>query len=137
MSKECYYQMDSNGLSYAWVGDSPYVDWQGNPVKNTPSKAPYSYDAYVIHKEKQEYQHVVYSDRLRQWDSKKHDDLCFKHFGNTNQYWDNRKREKIEAFLQDYYGVYNLKLVGVMKGCNVSSGYPYWIFFFDAELENK
>lgn len=45
-----------------------------------------------------------YTDRLWQWDSKKHDELCLKHFGDKGQWWSNRSAEKIQAFLCDYIG---------------------------------
>lgn len=108
-----------------------YRDWAGNYIKKTPDTHGYSYDPYVVYKNKQEYEHSVYSDRLFQWDSQKHDSLCKKHFGNQSSYWNNRSNDKIEAFLRDYFDKPNIKLVGVMQGCNVSSGYPYWIFMYD------
>lgn len=129
--KVIHYSVD--GMFY-FEGDSPYVDWNGNPVKRTPDKYRYSYDAYVQHKIADEYQHAVYSDRLWEWDSKKHDEFCEKHFGNKGQYWSGRGAEKIEAFLRDYYNKPDLKLIGIMEGCNVSSGYPYWVFMFNCEF---
>jgi hypothetical protein len=45
---------------------------------------------------------TVYSDRLFQWDTKKHDSLCQKHFGNSGQSWSSRTPEKIESFLSEY-----------------------------------
>ncbi|MHB8871602.1 MAG: hypothetical protein ACYC5G_04065 [Candidatus Doudnabacteria bacterium] len=127
--KECrYYSTDS-------VFVSPYRDWDGNETERTPDEYRYSYDPYVQYKKKDEYQHTVYSDRLFQWDCKKHDDLCQKHFGNRGQYWDNRPIDKIESFLRDYYNKQDLVLVGKMEGCNVSNGYPYWILMFDCKFD--
>ena len=116
------------------IRHSMYNDWNGKPVKRTPDKYRYSYDAYVVSKKADEYQYAVYSDRLLQWDWDKHNRLCKKHFGNEGQYWDNRSEEKIEAFLRDYYENPELQLVGIMTGCNVSNGYPYWIFMFDCDF---
>jgi hypothetical protein len=110
---------------------SGYSDWNGKPIERTPDEYPYSYDAYVITKAKNDYQDTFYSDILLQWDYKKHNELCKKHFGDESQYWSNRSTEKIEAFLQDYSNNPTLKLVGIMTGCNVSNGYPYWIFMYD------
>ena len=120
----------SDGMMF--YDDLRYVDWKGNPVSRTPEDYSYSYDAYVISKKAEEYQHVVYSDRLLQWDYDKHNELCKKHFGNEGQYWSGRGFDKIEAFLQDYYDLPKLELVGIMEGCNVSSGFPYWVFMFNA-----
>lgn len=108
-----------------------YVGWDGREVEKTPDKYRYSYDAYVTHKFKDEYEDAVYSDRLWQWDPKKHDSLCQEHFGNQGQYWDGRSPEKIEAFLRDYNNNPKLTLVGIMTGANASSGFPYWVFMFD------
>lgn len=108
-----------------------YVDWEGNPVERTPDEYRYSYDPYVIEKRKDDFQHCIYSDRLLQWDFAKHDRLCEKHFGNKGQLWNNRSFDKIEAFLRDWHENPNLRLVGVMEGCNVSNGFPYWVFMYD------
>ena len=122
---------DCNGF-YGYGGNiSRYVDWDGKPISRTPDEYRYSYDAYVVSKKADNYKHVVYSDRLLQWDYNKHDKLCQKHFGNKSQYWDGRSFEKIESFLRDFFDDKELQLVGIMKGCNISSGYPYWIFMYN------
>lgn len=72
---------------------------------------------------------TVYSDRLRQWDGKKHDSLCKKHFGNEAQYWGGRSPESIEAFLCDYYGK-KILLCKIEELENSNDGYPYWRFDF-------
>lgn len=72
----------------------------------------------------------VYSDRLMQWDFKKHNELCKKHFGNTEQYWNARDPKKIEEFLRDYLGYPALALCEIVEGCNESNGYPWWCFLF-------
>jgi hypothetical protein len=116
---------------YGYIFETEFEDWMGNKVERDRYDYPYSYDAYVIMKEKDEYKSAIYSDRLLQWDYKKHNILCKKYFGNEGQYWNDREPEKIEAFLRDFHDDQNIKLVGIMKGCNVSNGYPYWIFMID------
>jgi hypothetical protein len=111
-----------------------YRDWDGNPVKKNRHDYRYSYDPYVIFQKRTQYDNCVYSDRLYQWDSKKYNLLCEKHFGNQGQMWSGRPIKKIESFLQDYHDNPNLELVGVMEGCNVSTGFPYWIFMFCRNL---
>lgn len=69
---------------------------------------------------------TVYSDRLYQWNSKKHDMLCMKHFGNTGQYWGNRDPEKIELFLRDYCNDSSIVLCRIEEHENKSNGYPLW-----------
>ncbi len=57
----------------------------------------------------------VYTDRLYFWDIKKYNKLSLKHFGNTSQNWDSRDYEKVESFLQDYYGNKNIKLTTLIS----------------------
>jgi hypothetical protein len=71
---------------------------------------------------------TVYSDRLFQWDSKKHDELCQKHFGNQGQYWSGRSPELIEAFLRDYMDDQSVVLCRIEEHENQSTGYPLWRF---------
>lgn len=73
---------------------------------------------------------TIYSDRLLQWDHNKHDRLCKKHFGNTSQYWNNRKPKKIEAFLRDWANDESIVLCRVTEYLNHSNGYPLWRFDF-------
>ncbi len=75
----------------------------------------------------QKAEHTVYSDRLVQWDYKKHNDLCQKHFGNQGQYWSGRDSSKIEAFLSEYIGK-DIILCRIEELENASNGYPYWRF---------
>jgi hypothetical protein len=103
----------------------------GRRVTRTKQTHPWSYDEFVKWKapgglvEKS----GTYSDRLYQQDSKKHDELCLKHFGNKGQYWDQRSPAKIEAFLIDYLDCFeDVKLVRICEGCNQATGYPYWRF---------
>jgi hypothetical protein len=73
---------------------------------------------------------AVYSDRLYQWDYQKYDE-CFKTvWGNTGQYFNGRSSSDIEKFLCLYLGK-SVELTAVVEGCNASSGYPYWVFFFE------
>jgi hypothetical protein len=108
-----------------------YVDLDGRPVERTRNKYPYSYEPYVLWKgDYKKTDHVVYSDRLMQWDYDKFNKCCMKVWNNEGQYFDNRKPNDIENFLSKYYDK-EIKLTAIMEGCNVSNGYPYWIFFYD------
>lgn len=101
----------------------------GRPVTRTKETHPYNYDEFVVWESGVPIKNGVYSDRLYQWNPNKHDRLCEKHFGNRGQYWSNRSREKIEAFLKDYFECFvDLKLVRICEGCNQASGYPVWRF---------
>ena len=104
------------------------LDEHGNPVKRTRLTHPYNYDGFVLWRggENGEATGTIYTDRLIQWDFDKHDELCVKHFGNRGQYWDQREPEKIEAFLRDWTGCAELRLILVMQYCNQATGYPTW-----------
>jgi hypothetical protein len=109
------------------------ADEHGDPVERSKQQFPYSYSAYVTWRKPGTTgpgAHAVYSDRLFQWDSKKHDSLCLKHFGNIGQMWTSRAPAAMEAFLRDYFGKEDLELQLVMEGCNPSNGYPYWVFYY-------
>jgi len=110
-------------------------DENGFPVERTIATHPYSYDAFVTYRagKVEECNGTVYSDRLFKWNPKKHNRLCKKHFGNEGQYWNTREPKLIEAFLQDYVGDKELKLILVMEGANQSSGFPYWIFWYNTK----
>jgi len=123
---------DMNGIIF--YEDSMYNDWDGNEVERKRHDWPYSYDAYVIFKKRQEYQHTSYSDRLFQQDHVKYNKLTQKHFNNNSQYWNDKTPEQIEAFLRDFFNKPDLELIGIMEGCNVSNGYPYWIFMYNCEF---
>lgn len=111
-------------------GYYPYMDWDENPTNRTPISHPYSYDPYVIWKKYNKYNNTVYSDRLVQWDYSKYNRIRKDIFKDESQYWDNCSGKDVELFLRKYFNDDTIVLCGVMKGCNVSSGYPYWIFMF-------
>lgn len=107
-----------------------YVDENGKPVLQTPITHPYSYDAYVIWGRKTNNSGSVYSDRLYQWDSQKYNELCRLIWNNESQYFDQRNPSDIQTFLRRYNDNEQIVLTMIMKCCNVSSGYPIWIFFY-------
>lgn len=110
-----------------------YVDLDGNPVKKTKDEYPYSYDPYVVWKgdyDKEKISNVVYSDRLWEWDSKKYNECCQEVWNNHGQYFYNREPEDIERFLSKYFRR-NIKLTVILEGCNVSNGYPVWVFYYE------
>ncbi len=80
--------------------------------------------------------HTVYSDRLHQWDSKKHNELCKKHFGDESQYWSGRKPQLIESFLKDYLDDESVVLCKIEEHENQSSGYPLWRFDYNKKEVN-
>ena len=105
-----------------------YLDEHGNPVERTPITNPYSYDGFVTWKNDSKPNNTVYSDRLYQWDSKKYNENCKKHFGNEGQVFYDREPEKIEIFLRDYLDNDSLILCRIMQYCHQARGYPIWRF---------
>lgn len=105
----------------------------GNAVRKTKSSHPYSYDGHVSWRggKNEETNSTIYSDRIFEQDSKKHDELCQKYWGNRGQRWGSRSPESIESFLKEWTGQKDLKLILVMEYCNQSSGYPLWRFDFN------
>jgi hypothetical protein len=112
-------------------------DEHGVPVRRTKITNPYNYDGFVVWRggSNSEAKDTIYSDRLYQWDYKKYNLLCLKHFGNKGQYWDDRDSKKIEAFLRDYTECPSLRLILVMEYCNQSTGYPCWRFDYTFDEE--
>jgi hypothetical protein len=123
-----YFDNQGNFISY-----HPAVDADGRQVERTKDKYPYSYDAFVTFQKRKPSKKtsVVYSDRIVQWDNKKARKLMKKHFKTTGDYYYDRKPEEIEAFLRDYFSEPSIELIYIMEGCNVSSGFPYWVFGFE------
>ena len=110
---------------------SSYMNLDGVPVERNKIDYPYSYDPYVQWEsdDNKEWDSSVYSDRLMQWDFNKFNTCCQQVFGDEGQYFSNREPKKIEQFLSLYFE-YPIKLIIIQEGCNVSNGYPYWIFHF-------
>jgi hypothetical protein len=111
----------------------------------TQTTHPYSYDPFIvwqteIHEgpKKIEPNDSCYSDRLMEWDFKKHNLLRLKHFGNEAQLtWNQDDPSKTEAFLRDYFNKPDLKLIRIIQYCNLASGYPCWRFDFHYQMPKK
>ena len=111
------------------IGGKPSKFWNGVGRFKNKASHPYSYDPICIWGDETKGS-GEYTDRLWQWDHKKHDRLCKKHFGDEGQYWNRRDPEKIEAFLRDYHDDPTIKLTFITEFCNVSNGYPTWLLGF-------
>ena len=110
-------------------------DIHGREVKRYRCKYPYSYDPYCIYKSNNWTPDDVvnYSDRLMQWDYDKFTKCMKMIWGeNCGQYFNNKEPKDIEKFLNLYYAK-NIELTGIEQGCNVATGYPYWIFYYKTE----
>lgn len=112
----------------------PYVTMDGFPVERTKTKYPYSYDAFRVYRRHwSPNDKCVYSDRMFEWDSEKFNECCKEVFGNSGQLFGNRKPDGIQKFLRLYFEDDDIFLTGIMEGCNMSNGYPYWIFYYTSK----
>ncbi len=143
--------MEFNDLIYNHFGDVSeerkeredipiqYQEFLPENITKTKGEYPYTYDPFLIYfneKTEEEPTGTVYTDRLFQWDHKKHDSLCQEHFGDKKQYWDNRESKKIEKFLSDYFGR-KIILIANIQYVNMSSGYPVWRLDYCEENPDK
>lgn len=121
-------QLYNTGVFGAFIG------WDGTPVERDPHRYKYSYDPYFLYRAdtfNPDTMSGEYSDRMWEWDHDKFD-RC------VNAVWPDSRHgqsfyhddpKDITKFLELYFG-YPVVLHGILQGCNVSSGYPYWIFVF-------
>lgn len=121
------------GLNTGGMDTSKWVD----PTKrDSESTHPYNFSEYFLignhakikKAEKTSKVATVYSDRLFQWDTVRHDLLFKKHLSGVGY---KSSPEKISEFLLEYFGIYkSVEVVAVAKGCNQSSGFPYWLIWY-------
>lgn len=117
-----------------------FVDEYGNEVERNKYDYPYAYSPYVVYDNRNNIEelkdlHVVYSDRLLQWNYAKYNKCHKEIFGDEAQMFFDNDPKDIEKFLKLYLEKPNLELRLIMNGANMSSGYPYWIFFFKPNNE--
>ena len=118
---------------YGYETEARCLDLNGNIVKRTPFTHPYNYDEFVVWKKEGandiERDSAVYSDRLWEWDHEKYNKFCQEVFGDKGQQFNSRNPDGIEKFLSLYFEK-EVMLTAIVQGCNQSSGFPYWIFFY-------
>lgn len=115
-----------------------FINENGEPITKTPETHPYSYEPYIIFgKTNQELENgyingSVYDDRLLQSNYNKF--ISLKNNILKNNSFETSTKEKIEKFLEAWYdNKYIIVLVRILKGCNVSNGYPYYVLQYHYE----
>ena len=106
----------------------------GRSCERTPINNPYSYTAFCIYKNGwKDTDEFVFSDRLNSW-YENYRGLKEKMLGRGD-YFSSYEPEDIEKFLSFLFDK-EITLTGIEEECNVSNGYPYWIFYYrDKEIK--
>ncbi|MBQ8806628.1 MAG: hypothetical protein IJZ68_09320 [Bacteroidaceae bacterium] len=110
-------------------GHNIFINLDGEPVERTPWSHPYSFDEHVLWKSDDctKMDHFVYSDRMMSWDWDKFHESVKQVWKTHGHYFDGDDPKDVEKFLSLYNG-HPVKLTAILKGCNVSNGYPYFVF---------
>ena len=101
------------------------IGLDGKPIKRTPEEYPYSYDAFFEYKapDYQESDRMVYHDRMKQWDRQGFGDASHQIWLEGGQEFFGKGPRDIQKFLCLYFKK-EVHLTGILRGCNVSNGYP-------------
>lgn len=94
------------------------------PDNRSRNEYPYGYSAYYLWGVPAKGHEATYSDRLSQWDRDKFAAAT----KSVNVRFENFSRQDAEAFLSAYFDQ-PVQVSALAQCCNVSSGYPIWIFF--------
>jgi hypothetical protein len=109
--------LDQYGQPYRWC--SP------NQKNRTKEEYPYGYSDHFLWGTPAEGDSAVYTDRLSQWDHDAFSRACRKSSKSFRQY----SKADADVFITEYYGR-PTSVSALSEGCNVSNGYPYWVFSF-------
>jgi hypothetical protein len=106
-------------------------DWvRPEQERHTKEQYPYSYSEHFVWREEDRARlktaEAVYHDRMAQWDHAKFEAACAvgprRHF---NQW----SKDDLSKFLTTYFGK-PTRCVALSEGANVSSGFPFFVFWF-------
>ena len=80
----------------------------------------------------------AYDDRMRQWKYDKWNEVCnaLPPVQNGMRRFEYQSQETLSKMLSDYYGE-TLVCTALVEGCNVSNGYPYYVFYWRKVLASK
>lgn len=108
---------------------------RGERVERDQYQYPYSYEPYAVYvsKDFQPTDKSVYSDRIREWDQNKYNEVCKVIWPGvahaTMGYHASRDPDTVERFLSLYFDK-NIKLTGIEEACNYANGYRYYIWYY-------
>lgn len=116
-------------FDYNPYDDNFFVNPQGE--RKTKAESPYGYSEFYIWRDA-DLTHSTgdYSDRLEQWSAEKWK-AAWDAMPKNKRITEMTKRD-CSKFLSVYHGR-PIKAMGLIEGCNVSNGYPYWVFLYEAE----
>lgn len=114
-----------------------WYDWTDpSGERFTPDAHPYAYSEFflfggeAIRSAKPGTFLSAYSDRMRQWDGDAWQRATIAAGKPPNRYM---PKDVAQDFLSAYHLGKAVTLHALAEGCNHSSGYPYWIFFWTEE----
>lgn len=119
-----------------------FLNLDGNPVERNPITNPYTYDPYVIYKDKTFDKSKVsayFSDRIEGWYDSETQEKALKKIG-LKRYGDSRERfswsnpSHVKAFLSELKGK-DIRVSAIMQGANHATGNPYWIVYVQEVTE--
>jgi hypothetical protein len=114
----------------------PGMGWvhPDRPDNRTKQQSPYAYSPFYHWREAgSDKDTSAYSDRLAQW---KHDEwraACGKLPPGQFQY---QTPDALSALMSEYEGK-PVRVTALAEGCNVSNGYPYYIFWWRDAKPNR
>lgn len=102
------------------------TDWVDPSRHISKYESPYGYSDFYIWRDNLDGSGTDYSDRLMQGDYEKweaaREAVPKKRIAEFT-------RKDASKFLSAYFGR-AIKATGLIEGCNVSNGYPYWVFYY-------
>jgi hypothetical protein len=115
-------------------GDSNKEAFSGGPITRTKHSHPYSYEPFYVYQldgklseEMTKGRVCAYNDRMQQWDALKYERAC-KVLDSGAYSFSNQSIEALTRFVQVYSEDDHAVFLGLIEGCNVGNGYPYWVF---------
>lgn len=128
MGRDIWFSDRDGYPDYSFRDDARWVDPRRTRER---SSHPYSYDEFFVWGDRESIKdrEGLYSDRIWQWDRAKAERCWAEHCRGCR--WDTAGKAKVKAFLSDYLGK-SVNPTAVAEGCNASTGYPYWIVWFEA-----